>query len=119
MKGGLFVVGWKDLLLGFGQLLVEEGVHAIQLLVGKLLVDQNPAAVLVHDDALALSDVNLALRRNLDEGTRAGLTLDGHHSQAVLGSAPDAAVAVDETVFDANWSSTGSRLMTMSSTPGF
>ena len=55
------------LLLQLRELLVEERVHAIQLLVREFLVDQDAAAVLVHDDALALGDVDLTLGWNLDE----------------------------------------------------
>ena len=57
----------KRLFLQLGKLLVKEGVHTRQFLFRQFLVNQDAAAVLVHNDALALSDVDLTLRRNLDE----------------------------------------------------
>ena len=57
--------------------------------------------MLVNDDALALSDVDLTLGWNLDEGARAGLALDGHHSQTVLRGATDAAVRAHKAIVDA------------------
>jgi hypothetical protein len=48
-------------------------------------VDQDTAAMFANDDFLVLTDVELALGRNLIETASTSISLDGYHRQAVAG----------------------------------
>ena len=49
-----------------------------------LLIYQDTAAMFANDDLFALTDIRLALRRDLVKATRAGVALNGYYSKAVF-----------------------------------